>query len=121
MFIKNTAVGLAFFAIIGCSHIPTAGENMLNHSESTKELGQQWMSSHQSIADAEKRRKEGENLMSKGYREIKKGQELIATGEKHVTAGRLLVDDSIRAIKDGQAIKDSSETRFHNYVSPVSH
>ena len=119
MIIKNTAVVIALCTLVGCAHNPTAGEKMLTHSESTKVLGQQWIDSHQSIADAQKRRKEGEAQMKKGYKEIKKGQELVSTGEKNVTAGRVLIDESVRTIRDGQALKDSSESRFNQYVTPT--
>ncbi|PJD93637.1 MAG: hypothetical protein CK424_02240 [Legionella sp.] len=92
---------------------------MLNHSESTKVLGKQWMESNRSMAEATKRRKNGEEQIKKGYKDIKKGQELIAIGEKNVTAGRVLVEESIQSMKDSQTIQNNSEHKFQTYVSPV--
>jgi hypothetical protein len=112
MKIKLILLFAASFCLASCTHTPSAGERMLNHSKEAKKLGEQWTQGEQALIDAKDLEKKGVKLVHQGNKNISKGKKLISQGEKKVSLGNKMRNESKAKITEGIRLKKDSENEF---------
>lgn len=88
------------FLLSACGHQQTYGDKMMNLSDQSKELADQWNSS--------------EKLMIKGKANEEEGRKLVAKGEKLISKGNALIAEGRSQMKEANVTKLKSEEIFQN-------
>jgi len=117
MFIKYTVMALSLISIVACTHVPSTGEKMIAHSESTKQLGDEWRKGEKSVANAAKINKNGDKLIANGHKNIDKGNKLVAKGEQQLSSGKLFIKQAKNQTQVGRALQTKSEEKFEEKIS----
>ncbi len=112
MKLKLSLLAVPMLIITACSHSPSAGEQMLAHSNEAKKLGEQWTKGESYILESTKLEKKGNKLISSGNKKINKGKKLISKGESEVNKGSKMIDLSHEKLKEGRKLKQESESQF---------
>jgi lipopolysaccharide export LptBFGC system permease protein LptF len=121
MYIKYVVLTASLLASVACTHTPTMGENMINQSESTRELGEQWRAGEKSVLNAKKQSKNGAALAKQGHQNIIKGNKLVSKGENQVADGKQLMKQAKHETHKGEALQKSSEHQFNELIQITSH
>jgi hypothetical protein len=75
----------------GCaSQPPTVGQLMIEQSQGTKELGEQWKAGQKRVAIGESVIAEGKDTIAKGDARVKQGERMIAEGKKMMEEAELI-------------------------------
>ncbi len=112
MTLKLTLITVFILCIAACTHAPSTGEKMLNHSDEAKRLSTQWTKGEQNIAESKKLEKRGQQHINSGNKKIVKGKKLIASGKNEVKKGNEMHDLSHAKLDNGQRQKQESESQF---------
>lgn len=122
MNIRSTLLLTPLLLLVGCSHTPTIGEQMMSHSEEAKNLAEQWKTGEKMVVDGGALNKQGKGLISDGNSKIKKGKKLISKGEKEVDLGNSMLDNSKKKITEGVELQKKSEELFNErYPEKLPH
>jgi hypothetical protein len=112
MKLKLTVLTVSILCIAACTHSPSVGEKMLNHSDETRKLSKQWTEGEKNIIDSQKLEKKQNQLINSGNKKIAKGKKLTANGENEVKKGNEMGDLSHAKLEKGQRLKQESQSQF---------
>lgn len=112
MKLKLTLLSIAIFYIVSCTHTPSVGEKMLNHSHETRDLSVQWAKGEKDIVESKKLEKGRNKLVNSGFKKIEKGKKLISSGENEVSKGNKMLELSHAKLENGQRLQHESKTKF---------
>lgn len=112
MKLKLSLLAVSMLMITACSHSPSAGDQMLTHSNEAKKLGEKWTKGESYILESTILEKKGNKLISSGNKKISQGKKLISKGESEANKGSKMIEVSHEKLRDGIKLKQESEYQF---------
>ena len=112
MYIKKIVIGMFVVLLASCSHTPSVGEQIMEHSAESKALGEQWKQGENFAKQGTTLEKEGAALIKSGNKKITKGKKLISSGEKQIQKGNAKLDDSRIKMREGLSLQAESKAEF---------
>lgn len=112
MSIKKMTISMLFVCLAGCSQPPSVGDKMLEHSQRSKAMGEQWKKGENLVKKGKALEEDGASLITRGNKQINKGKKLISNGEKQVQKGNAKLHDSKSKINEGVSLQDESQAQF---------